>query len=62
MKNELKRETDELNTLINLMRTDLESRKRKAINTMIVLDVHARDIVADFVRDSVMSSKEFAWE
>jgi len=62
MKRELKKETDDLNTLIALMRTDLESRKRKSINTMIVIDVHARDIVADFVRDSVMSSKDFAWE
>lgn len=62
MKNELKKETDELNTLIGLMRTDLESKIRKCINTLIVLDVHARDIVGDFVRDSVMSAKEFAWE
>lgn len=62
MKDELRRETEDLNRLINLMRTDLESKQRKSINTMIVLDVHARDIVADFVRDSVMSAKEFAWE
>jgi len=62
MKNELKKETDDLNTLISLMRTDLDSKMRKCINTLIVLDVHARDIVADFVRDSVMSTKEFAWE
>jgi dynein heavy chain len=62
MKNELKKETDELNTLIGLMRTDLEGKIRKCINTLIVLDVHARDIVGDFVRDSVMSAKEFAWE
>ena len=29
---------------------------------MIILDVHARDIVERFVRDSVLSEKEFAWE
>ena len=29
---------------------------------MIILDVHARDIVERFVRDSVLDSKEFAWE
>lgn len=62
MKNELKRESDQLNILINLMRTDLEDKARASIRTMIVLDVHARDIVADFVRDSVMSTKEFDWE
>ena len=62
MKNELKKETDQLNVLIGLMRTDLDDKSRSAIRTMIVLDVHARDIVADFVRDSVMSAKEFDWE
>jgi len=29
---------------------------------MIILDVHARDIVDGFVRDSILNSKEFAWE
>ena len=29
---------------------------------MIILDVHAIDIVDTFVRDSILSSKEFAWE
>ena len=62
MKNELKRESEQLNILINLMRTDLDENVRKSIRTMIVLDVHARDIVADFVRDSDMSAKEFDWE
>ena len=35
---------------------------RKCVNTMIILDVHARDIVDTFVRDSILNSKEFAWE
>ena len=45
-----------------MMRTEVEPNLRKSINTLIVLDVHARDIVGDFVRDSVVSAKEFAWE
>jgi len=51
-----------VNELIALMRTNLDSRIRKMINTLIILDVHARDIVERFVRDSVMSAKEFDWE
>ncbi len=48
--------------LINLVRSDISSQQRKKVNTLIILDVHARDIVDRFVRDSVLSKEEFAWE
>lgn len=51
-----------MNDLIALVRTDIDFKLRLAVNVMIILDVHARDIVERFVRDSVLSSKEFAWE
>jgi dynein heavy chain len=35
---------------------------RKCVNTLIVLDVHAKDVVDSFVRDSVLSAKQFEWE
>ncbi len=35
---------------------------RKKVNTLLIVDVHARDIVSSFVRDSVLNAKEFAWE
>ena len=28
----------------------------------IIIDVHARDIVDKFVRDSILDAREFAWE
>jgi dynein heavy chain len=62
MKMELAKETNELNDLIALVRTDIDSLLRKCVNTLIILDVHARDIVDSFVRDSIMNSKEFEWE
>jgi dynein heavy chain len=62
LKNELAKETNDLNNLIALIRTDISKLLRKAVNTLIILDVHARDIVDRFVRDSIMSAKEFAWE
>jgi len=62
MKNELRKENFDLDNLISLVRTDISSRLRKLVNTLIILDVHARDIIDGFVRDSVLNAKEFAWE
>ena len=62
LKNELAKESEDLNNLIALIRTSISNLLRKAVNTLIILDVHARDIVDKFVRDSIMSAKEFAWE
>jgi dynein heavy chain len=62
MKNELAKETADLNDLISLVREKISSNLRKAVNTLIILDVHARDIVDRFVRDSILSAKAFEWE
>lgn len=62
MKQELFKETSDLNDLIALVRTDIDNLLRKVVNTLIILDVHARDIVDSFVRDSIMSCNEFEWE
>lgn len=44
------------------MRSDLSDEARKKVNTLIIIDVHARDIIDTFVRDSIMDAREFAWE
>lgn len=62
MKRELAKETSDLNDLIALVRTEIPDLLRKCVNTLIILDVHARDIVDSFVRDSIMNAKEFEWE
>jgi dynein heavy chain len=55
--------TGQLNDLVAEVRnTGLEKLQRKKVNTMLIIDVHARDIVSEFVRDSVLDAKEFAWE
>ena len=43
-------------------RKDLGSAQRKKVNTLIIIDVHARDIIDTFVRDSILDEREFAWE
>ena len=62
MKVELTNENIAVAELIKLVREDLPPNTRKCINTLIILDVHARDAVDVFVRDSIMNSSEFAWE
>jgi dynein heavy chain len=62
MKNELAKQTKDLIDLIALVRTPLNSENRMKVNTLIILDVHARDIVDRFVRDSILDSREFDWE
>ena len=53
---------EQLEKLVVEVRSDLSSNDRKKINTQIVIDVHARDIIDRFVRDSIMDENEFEWE
>lgn len=62
MKQECVKQTKDLNDLIDLVRTDLNSLDRKKVNTLIIVDVHARDIISNFVRDSILDAREFEWE
>lgn len=54
--------TMQLNDLVAMVRDKLDSITRKKVNTLLIIDVHARDIVDGFVRESVLNAKEFAWE
>lgn len=51
-----------LESLVVEVRGDLSSNDRKILNTQIIIDVHARDIIDRFVRDSIMDIEEFEWE
>ena len=54
--------TGQLNALVAMVRDKLDSITRKKVNTLLIIDVHARDIVDGFVRESILNAKEFAWE
>lgn len=54
--------TAQLGELTSMVRSDLSNEVRKKVNQLIIIDVHARDIIDTFVRDSVMDAREFAWE
>ncbi|CAK8985449.1 unnamed protein product [Durusdinium trenchii] len=62
MKNELKKENQQVQDLVAFVRSPINKLQRKKVNTLIILDVHARDIVDRFVRDSILNKEEFAWE
>lgn len=54
--------TSQLFDLVSEIDKDIDAQYRKKINTLIIVDVHGRDIVDRFVRDSVMDAREFDWE
>ena len=54
--------TGQLVDLTGMVRSDLSKLERKKVNQLIIIDVHARDIIDKFVRDSVLDMREFAWE
>ncbi|TPX31992.1 hypothetical protein SmJEL517_g04802 [Synchytrium microbalum] len=53
---------DQLVRLVVEVRSDLSTNERKKVNTQIIVDVHARDIIDRFVRDSITDEGEFEWE
>lgn len=62
MKKYSKQLGQQLDQLVIEVRGELTSNDRKKLNTQIIIDVHARDIVDRFVRDSIMDENEFEWE
>jgi dynein heavy chain len=55
--------TGQLNDLVNSIRdVSISPSHRKKLNTQIIIDVHARDIVDRFVRDSILDARDFEWE
>lgn len=44
------------------VRGELSSEARRKVNTLIITDVHGRDILDTFVRESVTDAQDFAWE
>jgi dynein heavy chain len=63
MKQLMARLTEQMAELVaEIRKPDISSNARKKINTLIIIDVHGKDIVDRFVRDSILDEREFAWE
>jgi dynein heavy chain, axonemal len=51
-----------LSQLIDLVRGNLDSIRRKVIVALITCDVHARDIVENLMKEQVSSIQDFLWQ
>ena len=52
----------DLSSLVALVRSPLDAITRKKINTLLIIDVHSKDIVSSFIRESIVEVNEFEWE
>ncbi|EDO35852.1 predicted protein [Nematostella vectensis] len=62
MKNYARKCHRQIDDLVVKVRSNLSKNDRKKFNTVLIIEVHARDIIDSFVRDSIMDSREFEWE
>ncbi|KAE8635010.1 hypothetical protein XENTR_v10002490 [Xenopus tropicalis] len=62
LKNYAKKMHQQIDELVTRITKPLSKNDRKKYNTVLIIDVHARDIVDIFVRDSIMDAREFEWE
>uniref|UniRef100_A0A674DLM6 Dynein axonemal heavy chain 10 n=1 Tax=Salmo trutta TaxID=8032 RepID=A0A674DLM6_SALTR len=62
LKNYAKKMHQQIDELVTRITQPMKKNDRSKINTVLIIDVHARDIVDNFVRDSIMDAREFEWE
>ncbi|XP_027024931.2 dynein axonemal heavy chain 10 isoform X2 [Tachysurus fulvidraco] len=52
----------QIDDLVKRITQPLKSNDRRKLNTVLIIDVHARDIVDSFIRDNITDTREFEWE
>ena len=52
---------DQLNDLVDLVRQPLTKQQKVTINALIVLDVHAKDVVEKLVKANITDIGAFEW-
>uniref|UniRef100_A0A673CHG9 Dynein axonemal heavy chain 10 n=1 Tax=Sphaeramia orbicularis TaxID=375764 RepID=A0A673CHG9_9TELE len=62
LKNYAKKMHQQIDELVTRITQPMKKNDRRKINTVLIIDVHARDIVDSFVFKSIMDAREFEWE
>ena len=62
MKNYSRKLIQQIDDIVVLIRSPLSANDRKKFNTVLIIDVHSRDIIDSFVRDSILDANNFKWE
>ncbi|XP_053061953.1 dynein axonemal heavy chain 10 isoform X4 [Acinonyx jubatus] len=62
MKDYGKKMHEQIDELVTRITMSLSRNDRKKYNTVLIIDVHARDIVDSFIRSSILDAREFEWE
>ncbi|XP_029296329.1 dynein heavy chain 10, axonemal [Cottoperca gobio] len=62
LRNYAKKMHQQIDELVKRITQPLKNNDRRKINTVLIIDVHARDIVDSFVLNSIMDAREFEWE
>ncbi|KAL8573170.1 Dynein heavy chain 3, axonemal [Nucella lapillus] len=57
----LEKSNKQIDGIVELVRRKLESGARITLGALTVIDVHARDVVAQMTKDNISSAHDFSW-